>query len=81
MNLAEGGRMPKTTINIQDGYLFQKLKAGDKLTVRLVTGDRLEGHLKRFDRFALVLEQDGQETLVYKHGVVAIDAGEESAQE
>ncbi|MGB3564250.1 MAG: RNA chaperone Hfq [Thermoanaerobaculia bacterium] len=73
--------MPKTTINIQDGYLFQKLKAGEILTVRLVTGDRLEGLLKRFDRFALVLEHEGQETLVYKHGIVAIDAGEETAPE
>lgn len=73
--------MPKSSINIQDGYLFQKLKAGDRLTVRLVTGDRLEGLLKRFDRFALVLEQEGGETLVYKHGIVAIDAGAKAAKE
>ena len=67
--------MPKANINIQDGYLFQKLKAGEEIAVRLVTGDRMEGQLKRFDRFALVLERDEEEILVYKHGIVAIEAG------
>ena len=67
--------MPKANINIQDGYLFQKLKGGEQIAVRLVTGDRMEGQLKRFDRFALVLEHDEQEILVYKHGIVAIEAG------
>ncbi len=66
--------MPKANINIQDGYLFQKLKAGEQIVVQLVTGDRMEGQLKRFDRFALVLERGEQEILVYKHGIVAIEA-------
>ena len=66
--------MPKANINIQDGYLFQKLKAGEQVVVQLVTGDRMEGQLKSFDRFALVLERDEQEILVYKHGIVAIEA-------
>ncbi len=67
--------MPKANINIQDGFLFQKLKAGEQIAVQLVTGDRMEGLLKSFDRFALVLERDEQEILVYKHGIVAIEAG------
>jgi len=38
-----------------------------------MTGSRLVGQLKRFDRFALVLETDEQEILVYKHGVVSVE--------
>ena len=71
--------MAKTTINIQDGFLFQALKANKPVSVQLTTGDRLLGQLKRFDRFALVVETDAQEILVYKHGVVSVetDRGEE----
>lgn len=64
--------MPKHSINIQDGFLFQSLKASQPLTVELVTGRSLEGRLKRFDRFALVLESDDLEVLVYKHAIATI---------
>ncbi len=65
--------MSKPTINIQDGYLFQSLKSGAPLVVELVNGRRIEGVLKRFDRFALVIEQDGREMLVYKHAVATLE--------
>lgn len=65
--------MTKQAINIQDGYLFQILKGAQAVTIELVNGRRLEGVLKRFDRFALVIEQDGREKLVYKHGVATIE--------
>jgi host factor-I protein len=71
--------MVKSTINIQDGFLFQALKATKPVSIHLITGERLVGQLKRFDRFALVIETNDQEVLVYKHGVVSVetDRGEE----
>ncbi len=66
--------MAKQEINIQDGFLFQHLKAGTPMLLTLVTGNRLEGRLKRFDRFALVLESETREILVYKHAVASIEA-------
>ena len=66
--------MSKPSINIQDGYLFQILKSGQLLTIELVNGRRIEGVLKRFDRFALVVEHDGREKLVYKHGIATVEA-------
>jgi host factor-I protein len=65
--------MSKPAINIQDGYLFQILKSGQPLTIELVNGRRIEGVLKRFDRFALVIEHDGREKLVYKHAVATVE--------
>ncbi len=65
--------MTKPEINIQDGYLFQILKSGQALTIELLNGRRIEGVLKRFDRFALVIENDGREKLVYKHGVATVE--------
>lgn len=66
--------MTKHSINIQDGFLFQSLKVAQPMSVELVTGRHLEGRLKRFDRFALVLEAAGKEVLVYKHAIATIAA-------
>lgn len=65
--------MSKPEINVQDGFLFQGLKSGQPLVIELVNGRRIEGVLKRFDRFAFVLEQNGRERLVYKHGVATVE--------
>jgi RNA chaperone Hfq len=46
--------------------------------VQLTTGDRLVGQLKRFDRFAIILDLAGREHLVYKHGIVSIEGPAES---
>ena len=64
--------MGKHNINIQDGFLFQNLKEAQIMKFELVTGKELVGRLKRFDRFAVVVEADGQETLVYKHAISTI---------
>lgn len=65
--------MTKPNINIQDGFLFQNLKAASTLDVGLITGKAMQGRLRRFDRFAIVLEQDGREVLVYKHAIATIE--------
>ena len=66
--------MAKPTINIQDGSLFQSLKEGQTMHLQLVTGKDLNGRLKRFDRFAVVLESEGKEILIYKHAIATISA-------
>jgi host factor-I protein len=66
--------MARQNINIQDGFLFQNLKAGTLVRLELTTSTQLEGTIKRFDKFALVLEREGNETLVYKHAVATIEA-------
>lgn len=66
--------MNQPATNIQDGFLLDILKSGRPMTLELVNGRRLEGVLKRFDRFALIIEQDGREKLVYKHGVATVEA-------
>ncbi len=71
----------KHNINIQDGYLFQSLKAADRLSVQLLTGDKYQGVLKRFDRFALVLESGGREILVYKHAIATVAPVSASGEE
>jgi host factor-I protein len=71
--------MSKHTINIQDGFLFQHLKEGTRLTVELTTGRKITGKLRRFDRFAVIMESEGAEMLLYKHAIALI-AGAHSAE-
>ena len=65
--------MAKPSINIQDGFLFHSLRSGATIAVQLTTGERLEGKLRRFDRFAIILDLGGLEVMVYKHGIVSIE--------
>jgi host factor-I protein len=71
--------MVKHNINIQDGYLFQSLKEGQTMHLELITGRHLLGRLKRFDRFAVVLETEGREILIYKHAIATITAASQPA--
>ena len=73
--------MSKQTINIQDGFLFQNLKAGTEMRVELTTGRTISGRLKRFDRFALLLEAGGggEEILIYKHAVATVESADRTS--
>jgi host factor-I protein len=64
--------MTKPEINIQDGFLFQALKDATVMAVELTTGRRIDGLIRRFDRFAVVIEEDGREILVYKHAIASL---------
>ena len=67
------GRMPaKRPINIQDSFLFGSLKEGKTLVFALVTGKQIKGQIRRFDRYALVVDSGNQEYLIYKHAIVGI---------
>ena len=74
------GRPPaKRPINIQDSFLFGSLKEGKTLVFALVTGKQIKGQIKRFDRYALVVETGTQEYLIYKHAIVGITDMEPTA--
>jgi host factor-I protein len=60
------------TINIQDPFFYQLRKDSKTVHVYLVSGKRLTGIIRRFDRYSVVLENHGQEQLVYKHAVASI---------
>ena len=67
------GRAPaKRPINIQDSFLFGALKEGKELVFALVTGKQIKGQIRRFDRYAVVVDAGSQEILIYKHAIVGI---------
>jgi host factor-I protein len=65
-------RPASATINVQDPFFYQLRKEARLIHVYLVSGKRLTGILRRFDRYAIVLENQRQEQLVYKHAIASI---------
>ena len=61
---AEGGKAA-----LQDLFLAAAARETDRITVFLVNGVMLQGHIAGFDQFALILERGGQVQLVYKHAI------------
>ena len=58
--------------NIQDGFLNALRRDKAVVTVYLVSGVKLSGRIRSFDKFALILESNGQEQLIFKHAISTV---------
>jgi host factor-I protein len=61
--------MAKAKINIQDQFLNNLRREKVDVTVRLLSGEEIEGALKAFDNFCVVVRSGGNYHLVYKHAI------------
>jgi host factor-I protein len=57
---------------LQDIFLNAVRKSDDYVTMFLVNGVMLQGHIAAFDLFCMLLQRDGMSQLVYKHAVSTI---------
>ena len=62
----------KSPQNIQDSFLNQARKEKTPVTIHLMGGVKLSGKIKSFDKFALVLETNHQEQLIFKHAISTV---------
>ena len=62
----------KAPQNIQDGFLNAVRKERIQVTIYLLSGVKLTGRVRSFDKFSLVLEGNNQEQLVFKHAISTI---------
>jgi host factor-I protein len=58
--------------NIQDVFLNYLRREKLTVTVRMMDGHEVEGRIKNFDRFALVLDRDGTDEMIFKHAIAGI---------
>ena len=58
--------------NIQDLFLNHARRERLAVTLHLMDGRRLEARIKSFDRFAVVVDVDGCDHLVFKHAIATI---------
>lgn len=57
---------------LQEAFLNTARKRRVKVTIYLVNGVRLQGRIKSFDIFTILIEDGRQQTLVYKHAITTI---------
>lgn len=63
------GRPERKQINIQDAFLFESLKEDRTLVFALVTGQFIEGRIKRFDLYSVLVDAGGRVILIYKSAI------------
>ena len=64
--------MEKPAQNIQDSFLNNARKDKVILTIYLMSGVKLSGRIKSFDKYSLVLETNNQEQLIFKHAISTV---------
>jgi host factor-I protein len=64
--------MEKQPQNIQDGFLNAARKEKVAVTIYLLSGVKLTGRIRSFDKFSVVLESNHQEQLIFKHAISTV---------
>src|SRR6185369_4526155 len=58
--------------NIQDNFLNQARRERTGVTIYLISGVKLTGRIKSFDKYSLILEAGSQEQLIFKHAISTV---------
>ena len=61
--------------NIQDSFLNTARKERASITIYLLSGVKLTGRIRSFDKYSVVLEANGQEQLIFKHAISTVVMG------
>lgn len=64
--------MEKLAQNIQEAFLNNARKEKTFLTIYLMSGVKLSGRIKSFDKYSVVLETNNQEQLIFKHAISTV---------
>ncbi|MCD8174798.1 MAG: RNA chaperone Hfq [Phascolarctobacterium sp.] len=62
----------KTTRNLQDSFLNHVRKENLGVIIYLMNGFQIRGLVRGFDNFAIIMENEGKQQLVYKHAISTI---------
>src|ERR1700691_4417002 len=69
----------KPAQNIQDSFLNTARKERLSITIYLLSGVKLTGRIRSFDKYSVVLEANGQEQLIFKHAISTLVMGRTAA--
>ena len=58
--------------NIQEAFLNNARKEKIYLTIYLMSGVKLSGRIKSFDKYSVILEANNQEQLIFKHAISTV---------
>lgn len=66
--------MQKQPPNVQDSFLNHTRRERLVVTIYLVSGVKVTGRIKNFDKFAIILDNNGVDQLLFKHAISTISA-------
>src|SRR3954453_18876592 len=69
----------KPAQNIQDTFLNTVRKDKTPITIYLVSGVKLTGKIRSFDKYSVLLENNAQEQLIFKHAISTVVSGRSAA--
>jgi host factor-I protein len=58
--------------NIQDVFLNYARREKLAVHIRLMDGSEFDGRVKNFDRFAVIVDRDGADHMIFKHAIATI---------
>lgn len=58
--------------NIQDAYLNSARRERLTVVIHLLHGATISGRIKSFDKFSVLLDVGGPDTLIFKHAISTI---------
>jgi len=64
--------MEKPAQNIQDSFLNAARKERLTIAIYLLSGVKLIGRIRSFDKYCLVLETSSQEQMIFKHAIATV---------
>jgi host factor-I protein len=67
--------MEKQVQNIQDVFLNNARKEKTITTIYLMSGVKLTGRIKSFDKYSVILESNNQDQLIFKHAISTVASG------
>ncbi len=62
----------KPAQNIQDSFLNTARKDKAPVTIYLLSGVKLSGRIRSFDKYSVVLDTNNQEQLIFKHAISTV---------
>ena len=70
--MAPEAKTVSTSPNIQDAFLNHARRDRIPVRFRLLDGTEFEGRIKNFDRFAVIVDREGADQLIFKHAIATI---------
>src|SRR5262245_8113883 len=64
--------MAKTSINLQDSFLNQVRKDNLEIQLVLLDGSKLQGYVRGFDNFTVIVNGSDAQHLIYKHAIMQV---------
>jgi host factor-I protein len=67
-----GATTQRGQLNVQDHFLNTLRKEGKRVNITLLDGSCIAGKISGFDTFSIIIEDGGNNKLVYKHAISTI---------